>query len=503
MKTHRTKQLSGLLLSAVLIVGTTLSLGIVPAQSASEEQKIQHVLLISVDGLHAVDLERYTELNPNSNLTQLSHIGVVYPNASASRPSDSFPGLLSMVTGGTPLSTGVFYDDSYDRNLSAPGSNCGVVGTEVVYDESIDFDSTKIDAGGGINPANLPLDPSKGCTPVYPHSFLRVNTIFEVIRSAGMRTAWSDKHPAYELVNGPSGQGVEDLFTPEIAATDGTTAGTEAYDSLKLQAILNEIDGKDHTGQHTVGVPAIFGMNFQAVSVTQKLAGGGYLDALGTPSPALAGALDFIDQSLGKMVSELRKLGLFNSTAIIVTAKHGQSPIDPNQRHVISSHLIPNLVNGIQSGLLAQATQDDVALLWLTDQSKTNTVVAQLSAQAQTDGVQQILAGDSLKLLFKDPLQDSRSPDIVALPRDGVIYTSLTATKIAEHGGFADEDIHVALLVASPSLGNSKTVFTSVQTTQIAPTILRLLGLKANKLTAVQMEGTQVLPGIDLRDSDE
>src|SRR5262249_42390901 len=208
----------------------------------------------------------------------------------------------------------------------------------------------------------------------------RVNTIFEVIKSAGMRTAWSDKHPAYELVNGPSGQGVDDLYTPEIASTNGTPAGTEAYDSLKVQAILNEIDGKDSTGLFTtVGVPAIFGMNFQAVSVTQKLAGAGYLDALGTPSPALAGALDFIDQSLGKMVSELHKEGLFSSTVIIVTAKHGQSPIDPNQRQIISSKLIPNLVKGIQSDLLAQATQDDVALLWLTDQSKTNAVVAQLS----------------------------------------------------------------------------------------------------------------------------
>src|SRR5215472_13023692 len=358
MKTDRMKQLSGLLLSAALIVGTTLSLGVAPAQGSSEDQKIQHVLLISVDGLHAVDLARYIDLHPNSNLAQLSHIGVLYPNASTSRPSDSFPGLLSMVTGGTPRSTGVFYDDSYDRSLSAPGSNCGVVGTEVVYDESIDFDSTKIDAGGGINPANLPLDPSKGCTPVYPHSFLRVNTIFEVIRSAGMRTAWSDKHPAYELVNGPSGQGVDDLYTPEIAATDGTTAGTEAYDSLKVQAILNEIDGKDHTGVHTLGVPAIFGMNFQAVSVTQKLAGAGYLDALGTPSPALAGALDFVDQSLGKMLNELRTQNLLTSTTIILTAKHGQSPIDPNQRQIISSSLIPSLVNSVQNGLLAQATQD-------------------------------------------------------------------------------------------------------------------------------------------------
>ena len=31
-------------------------------------------------------------------------------------------------------------------------------GTEVVYDESIDFDSTKLDGGGGIDPTKLPLD---------------------------------------------------------------------------------------------------------------------------------------------------------------------------------------------------------------------------------------------------------------------------------------------------------------------------------------------------------
>src|SRR5215813_11393482 len=262
--------------------------------SGSEQAPVRHVLLLSIDGFHALDLARYVRLNHASALAALSAIGVTYANAAASKPSDSFPGLLAMVTGGTPATTGVYYDDSYDRALSPPGSNCATKGTEVVYDESVDINPDALDAGGGIDPTRLPLDPAKGCTPVYPHSFLRVNTVFEVRRNAGMRTAWCDKHPAYELVNGPSGQGVEDLFTPEIAATDGTTAGTEAYDDLKVQAILNEIDGKDHTGQHTVGVPAIFGMNFQAVSVTQKLAGAGYLDALGTPSPALVGALDFI-----------------------------------------------------------------------------------------------------------------------------------------------------------------------------------------------------------------
>jgi arylsulfatase A-like enzyme len=42
-----------------------------------------------------------------------------------------------------------------------------------------------------------------------------------------------------------------------------------------------------------------------------------------------------------------------------------------------------------------------------------------------------------------------------------------------------------------------------VETTQVAPTILKALGLDASKLQAVRIEGTQVLPGVDLSsDSD-
>lgn len=492
------KRLLLFLLCLTCVVGAFVGVNAYPrnTQAASAREDIRHVLLISVDGLHAVDLERYISAHPNSALAQLARMGVLYPNASTSRPSDSFPGLLSMVTGGSPRSTGVFYDNSYDRTLSPPGSNCKTVGTEVLYDESIDKNSNSLDAGGGINPAALPLDPRHGCTPVFPHSYLRVNTIFEVIRNVGLRTAWSDKHPAYEILDGPSGQGVEDLYTPEIAAVANTIPATEAYDSLKVQAILNEIAGKDHTGQHTVGVPAIFGMNFQAVSVAQKLTGNGYLDALATPSAGLANALDFVNQSLGKMLNALNSRHLLQSTVVILTAKHGQAPIDPNQRQIIDDNSIPNLVNGIQAGLLAQATQDDVSLLWLTNPSKTAVVVAQLSAHAQALGIQKILAGDELKLLFNDPRKDARTPDIVVLPRDGVIYAGKSATKIAEHGGFSLDDTNVDLLVANPQFDRA-TVFTPVQTTQIAPTILRLLGLNPNALQAAREEQTQILPGID------
>ena len=470
-----------------------LQLGVAMGDDGKDEKpKARHVLLLSIDGLHAQDLARYARLNPNSALAQLTNMGITYTNASTSRPSDSFPGLLSMVTGGSPRSTGVFYDDSYDRNLSAPGSNCSTKGTEVVYDESIDINPNRLDAGGGIDPNNLPRDGSNGCEPVYPHSFLRVNTIFEVAHNAGLHTAWSDKHPAYELLNGPSGNGVVDLYTPEIASTDGTVAGTEAYDDLKVNAILNEIAGKDHTGTKIAPVPAIFGMNFQAVSVAQKLTGDGYLDSTGTPSPALAGALDHTNQSIGKMVAELAQQNLLSETVIILTAKHGQSPIDPNKYQKVPTSTIGSVVDGS----LAQLTTDDVALLWLTDSSKTSAVVSALSTMAVESAahIQEILSGDALMLLYNDPTKDSRSPDIVILSEQGVIYTGSTK-KIAEHGGFSNDDTHVALVIANPHLIKG-TVYTPVQTTQIAPTILRFLELDPEALEAVGIEHTPVLPGL-------
>jgi hypothetical protein len=171
---------------------------------AGRQDGIRHVLLISVDGMHEADLSKYLAdpQHVDSAFARLTHQGVRYLRASSSKPSDSFPGLMAFMTGGSPKSTGVFYDDSYDRSLFAPGSNCkGAPGTETQFAENIDYDLTLLSGGDTtpdhINPANLPQRLVNGkCELVYPHNFLKVNTIMEVIHAAGMRTAWSDKHPA-------------------------------------------------------------------------------------------------------------------------------------------------------------------------------------------------------------------------------------------------------------------------------------------------------------------
>ena len=103
------------------------------------------------------------------------------------------------------------------------------------------------------------------------------------------------------------------------------------------------------------------------------------------------------------------------------------------------------------------------------------------------------MSGPLLPLSYQDPAHDSRTPDIIGIAKIGVIYT--TGSKIAEHGGFNEDDTHVALLVSHPELKESS-INTAVATTQIAPTILKALGLNPQELEAVVLEGTQVLPGL-------
>ncbi|MGH9811053.1 MAG: alkaline phosphatase family protein, partial [Terriglobia bacterium] len=344
-------------------------------------------------------------------------------------------------------------------------------------------------------------------------------------------------HQSYELTNGRSGKGVDDYYAPEInsipvalpqvkllpcnplpdkTAVSSTNSWTDSfaniqcYDSLKVQAILNEIDGLNHDGTATRRIPNVFGMNFQVVSVGEKLVEksinvtGGYLDADGTPSTALLGEIQFADLMIGKMVAELKSRGLYQTTAIITTAKHGQSPIDPRRVLRIPadnpSGQPPSMIispAGVGPGFpVVQALEDDISLLWLRDNSPTATAnaVALLEANAATVGANggEFFYGRNLDLMFSDPRSPdgSRTPNIIVAPNVGVIYTSGTK-KLAEHGGFAHDDTTVMMLVAHPAIAQT-TVHSPVETAQVPPTILRLLGLDPGSLIAVQKEGTQV-----------
>ncbi len=485
--------------------------------SIAQSAPTNHVLLVSIDGLHAIDLANYINANSGSTLAALASTGTVYTQASCPKPSDSFPGILALVTGGSPRSTGVWYDDSYDRSLFAPGVTNGAPGAEIVFDETIDRNPDHLDAGGGIDPSLLPINPAT-LLPVYPHDFLKVNTLFEVVRAAGGYTAWCDKHPAYDLLNGPSGKGIADLYTPEINSTNrfglvGTSSSLTARDNdeFKVQALLHQIAGRDHANLEDRPIPTLFGMNFQSVSVAQKvttdvsrdgiqnLGPGGYLDAAASPTASLGNALKYVDGALQRIVGGLSHQHLLDSTYIIITAKHGQGPIDP-ARWIAAGR--PENGSVSLTGILtaggvkvSQNTTDDISLIWLKDSSQTPRAVALLRANRTNAFIQDILFGEQLKLRYQDPATDSRTPDIIVVPQPGVIYTK-SNLKHAEHGGFNEDDTHVALLVSNPRL-KARVIPAPVQTTQVAPTVLQFLGLNPYSLQAVVQEQTPLLPGFE------
>ncbi len=558
--------------------------------------RVQHVLLISVDGMHQSDLDWYVANHPDSELATLAEGGQEYTNDHTSDPSDSDPGGTALMTGGDPKVTGIYYDVEYSHGVFPAGTtNCSgpVPGGNVIYDSPDDLLSAvpdllnngsgntfpSFDEGGsiypggidkdpgkimnlsphpqsGLNPATYPVDP-KTCKPIQPWDFLGVNTIFQVIHDAGMRTAFAEKHAVYTSFNGPgsNGMSIDDFFGPEIDAqavepngvpypVDGAwtddNAATKQYDSYKVQAVINWINGYDHSGTGPkVGTPAIYGMNFQTVSTAEKLKSspavligpnsqgnytegpslpGGYVTENGVqvPGPLLQSALDYVNDSLQRMVDAIQAAGETNSTAIILTAKHGQSPLNNSQLQRIDDGPIVSGVNAAWAEehpsnptLVVQEADDDGLLWWLSDRSQQATEFvknylwthsapavnyAGQTVTVQHSGLNQIFAGQESARFFGVANSDPHHPDVFGIAQVGTIYT--TGSKIAEHGGDNPGDRDVPLVVYAPSNVSPGQSERWVENTQVAPTILKLLGLDPNQLQAVREEGTQVLPGI-------
>ncbi len=577
-----TTTIVGLLIASLTLSSTGFAIPVIAAETQTSDahdgsSHVKHVLLISVDGLHQSDIDWYVSNHPNSEIAKLVQGGAEFTNAHTSDPSDSDPGGTALMTGGDPRATGVYYDVEYNHDTYEAGTtSChGPTGGDVIYDSPDDMNVSRLDAGQNIpgidsNPAlimgmtatpqtllvpsTFPVDPVT-CQPIPPYAYLKVNTMFEVAKAAGMLTAWSDKHAVYSSFNGPSGNGLDDFFAPEIdsipvepngvpypsgGSWTSDNAATKQYDGYKVQAIINEIDGLDHSGKNNVGVPAIFGMNFQAVSVAEKLfhspatligpdahgnytegpvLAGGYLPGTSTPGPLLSMALDYTNAQLEKMVSEIHKQGLTDSTAIIVSAKHGQSPQDPNLLHRIKDGPIIDAINnawnvniGCTSScapLIVAGTDDDLwqSYLSVKTQAAADFVASYLwnhsapgklyngtTVSVPHSGLAQIYSGKAAADFFGVPVSDPRHPDVFGRAQVGTVYTG--GSKIAEHGGDNPGDRDVPILVYAP--GNVKPDSNGkwVETTQIAPTILQLLGLDPHDLQSVKIEHTQVLPGL-------
>jgi arylsulfatase A-like enzyme len=251
-------------------------------------------------------------------------------------------------------------------------------------------------------------------------------------------------------------------------------------------------------------------MNFQSVYIGQSVAEpgvghGGYQNAAALPSPELLHEIEFVDASIGDIVGALKKAGIYEDTLLIITAKHGASPIDPslyvadgtNSPATLLGSAIPFSESPLNTGGIG-ATEDDVSVLWLNSGASVTAAVELLESNAAAIGLGQIYYGPTLWPNYNvgglDPGQDPRTPGIIVTPNVGVTYSANT-TMIEDHGGFAHDDTNVIMLFANPRF-KTATVSAATTTAQVAPTIVKALGLGPTALDEVREEGTAVLPEV-------
>jgi hypothetical protein len=457
-----------------------------PLIHTAADHPAARALLFNIEGMHAFDLANWVAAHPHSALAELSARGVTYTNAHTPVANPA-AGLVSIATGGTPISTGIVGNNGFDRLLSPPGSQCTVKGATLTLDKSLETPAGDFDRG------KLPLDASNGCSPVTPHQLLHINTIFEVVHEKIGPTAWAEENAAtIDLLRGPSGKGLDD------ACVFSGNSAKEA-DRHRVDAVLHWVDGRDCKGTKATPVPALFGMSFTDFSAAQATRGKGYRDGTGALSTALEESFTFVDQSIARVLRELKDKRLYDSTWIFVTAAYGQAPVDPRMFRAIPLARVAAVANTVKPGAVTHISGGDAAMVWLSDPTLAPAIVKAYEARAAALGIQDVLFGARLALTLNPPGilagQDPRMPDIVLQPKLGVLWTAPGDKTVTGYGGSLDQDTHVALLVSGAQLTGRRDP-TWVPTTQIAPLLLRALGMEKFDLQSLHKEHTPALPGI-------
>jgi predicted AlkP superfamily pyrophosphatase or phosphodiesterase len=411
------------LMTAALIAGVSAAAAQVDYTPAQGTPK--HAVLIFIDGFRADLLD--PELAPH--IAALGRAGARFANAEVGFPSDSMPGILGPLTGASPRDTGVPYDEYYDRH----------------YKLAIELTETV------TVPAGLK-----------PHDLLRVPTLFEAAKAKGLRTAFISKHLGYEILQGPSGQGIDRLELPEMATWKGPL---KDYDARSFETLTGFVvkDGADIAGLYAIA--ANYAMKDHGVAAAETRA-----------------AVAEIDAQVARLVDAVAAAGRYDDTVFVLMGDHG----DTDTPEAIASKGEGSVVGFLaEQGIkAAKITADDVMLAWLADPSQAEKAVSVLDtpeARARF-GIDRVLGPDALKSM-RD-FADDQMPDFVLLVKPGVVYTKLPSTKKAEHGGDFDSDRRVAFVMAGPGVKSGAVVESKVNIFSTAPTLAKLLGLSLPSATS-------------------
>lgn len=442
-----------------------------PLIHTSADHPAERVLIISVDGLRAVNLANFVSSHPQSTLAELTRRGVTYTNAQVPWP-DTAAGMMAIASGGSPISTGIFSSEGYDRSLQRDGEACRLAAAPLNL------------AAGQVEL----LKAENGCGALQAHRLVRVNSIFDIVHAAGGRTVWADANAVYaDLLRGPSGTALDDVFTPAGALEEkDRISGAEERDSECVDAMMRWIGAGSN-------VPQLSGLSLVGLDAAQRSLPLSQTAAPGAARSVKRSPLEHIDAQVHRIVAALKTTGLFDSTWVIVTARHGSIGDTANLR-VVDSARVEQVAKTAAGNELGRVVAGTAAMVWLKHSEMTDSVVNAYRAKMLQLGIGAIYFGEKLKLIMDTAREDSRMPDVILEAQEGVVWTK--DGQWPEHlGGFSDDENHVALLISGRQL-TGRVDKARVSTGQVAPLISMILGMEKLELQALHQEYVPALPGI-------
>jgi arylsulfatase A-like enzyme len=200
--------------------------------------------------------------------------------------------------------------------------------------------------------------------------------------------------------------------------------------------------------------------------------------SFGPESPRYLQTLEFLDGLVGELLKALDELGIRGRTAVIVSADHGFSDVDP--KHLVApaadagGHRLATLdARGIEHYL--SNTGGASMGVYVRDKRRVAEAVAALRAEPWCEAVycEDAAAACDRSLQSLHDYFPGRSPDLMVDLDDDA---ALNFAQPGQHGSLRHDDMAIPLILSGAGVVAGR-VEGEARLVDVAPTVMRLLGL--------------------------
>lgn len=447
------KKIIALVFVAILGMAVTLGAQKSAPPTARVPRAIEHVIIVSVDGLMP---ESYTKADEHGLkiplMRQIMAEGAYSEGVESVFPTLTYPAHTTMATGTNPGTHGIV-----------------------------------------LNPAWDPMEKNKAGWRWYTED-IRVPTLWDVARARGLKTA---------LVWWPVTVGAQaNALVPEYWRAS-TPDDLKLWRALSTRSVFEELNKRypNFCGDCVLPNPPDARIADIATTIIETerpnllMIHMPELDHVehdyGPFSPAALGAIENADVQIARLVASAKKAGIWEHTALVILSDHGFAPVSHDVRPgvLMSSKGLITLdkKNHIEDWKAVVLTSGASAYVYVKDPDDEATRKALLDifeplAGTEGSGIGRVLNHEQITAMGGDP---EAFLALEAAKDFGMTYgytgDYIEPSKVVgTHGYFPDQPaMRASLLVFGPSIGSVK--IADARLLDVAPTVARWLGLELEK----------------------